>query len=333
MLHAEWGTYATSDVITQPIPGFMGFTRDYGGYAVQFFWMISGFIFAFAYGKPGVGLWEYSSRRFARLYPLHFVTLLLVAVLQMLLVALVGINLFIPHNDLWHFVLNLFFISSLGLEAGPSFNWPIWSVVVEVPIYILFWFTVRYLPMNFLVALVISALFFLSQDYIRFTHVDYCGMLFFLGVALYYACQWFEAKVLAGVSAMAWVFGLLAIFAVPAVASSQTLTLVIVFSPLLTLFAGLDRMWPGKSEMLDRMARFGDLSYSIYLLHMPVMMALTALIVMLGIDRGILSGVWTIVAFVLVTIWLSRLSLKWIEYPARRWLRQALKPKPKLVSA
>ena len=44
------------------------------------------------------------------------------------------------NNDLYHFVLNILFISSWGLEKGMSFNQPIWSVSFELIVYILFFF-------------------------------------------------------------------------------------------------------------------------------------------------------------------------------------------------
>lgn len=326
MLEANWGSYS-SETVAQPLPWLLTPMRDYGGFAVQLFWMISGFIFAFVYGRPEIGFGEYCSRRFARLYPLHLVTLLLVASLQFILVALVGTALFIPNNDVWHFVLNLFFIPSLGLENGPSFNSPIWSVAVEVPIYLLFWATVRYLPMNAFVALAIAGLFFLSQDVITFSHVDYCGMLFFVGVAIYYVSNWFTARQCAVLAAMSWVTGLALVLTVPQLALIHTVVLVVIFGPPLALMAALDRIWSGENALLDRMAGFGDLSYSIYLLHMPLLMMVAIGLVVFEVERSVLSAPWTVIAFVLATIGVSWLSLRWIEKPARRWLRRVLKPK------
>ena len=57
--------------------------------------------------------------RFARLYPLHFATLILVAVLQIINLSLSNTFQIVPINDFYHFTLNLFFISDLGaIEKG-----------------------------------------------------------------------------------------------------------------------------------------------------------------------------------------------------------------------
>ena len=60
-----------------------------GWMAVDFFFVLSGFIFFRLYSRAisagDVGAWEFFVLRFSRLYPLHLLTLLLVAGLQWLL--------------------------------------------------------------------------------------------------------------------------------------------------------------------------------------------------------------------------------------------------------
>ena len=46
-----------------------------GSYGVWFFWMISGFIFSHMLVNQKISLYEFSIKRFSRLYPLHFLTL------------------------------------------------------------------------------------------------------------------------------------------------------------------------------------------------------------------------------------------------------------------
>ncbi|MDA8586936.1 acyltransferase [Rhodobacteraceae bacterium] len=326
MIDAEWGTHSAGGLVP-PVPSLLWPIYDYGSLGVQYFWMISGFIFAFVYGKSDIGLTEFFGRRVARLYPLHIVTLVAVALCQMVLIILVGTALFIPANDLYHFGLNLLFIPSLGFEAGPSFNSPIWSVAIEVPIYLLFWICLRYLPLNTGTALIIAAVFFLLQRYITFNHLDYCGMMFFIGVAIFYASQWFEPKalsVLAVACFLGWVVGA-SVF--PNISSSNTVVLVMSFGLPLVILGALDRLWVGRNMILDRLAAFGDLSYSIYLIHLPLLMLISIGMAGLGLDRGLLSGnVTAMLVYLGITIWVSHLSLTWFEAPARRWLRSAFKP-------
>src|SRR6056297_2758493 len=183
MVEYPWGTYSAGGLI-EPLARHLGPLYEYGPLAVQFFWLISGFIFAHVYGATKIGFLGFAGRRIARLIPLHLLTLFMVAALQIGFVLLIGTTLFYT-ADAYHFVLNLLFIPSFGLESGLSFNGPIWSVAVELPIYAFFWLTVARLRLNAVIALGISAVFFLLQDVTTFTQVDYCGLMFFVGSAIY----------------------------------------------------------------------------------------------------------------------------------------------------
>ena len=72
-----------------PIFWLFGPLYQSGPYAVRIFWCISGFIFFWKYRDAVASRlldgWKFFVLRFSRLYPLHVVTLLLVAALQPLL--------------------------------------------------------------------------------------------------------------------------------------------------------------------------------------------------------------------------------------------------------
>lgn len=76
---------------------------------------------------------------------MHFLTLVIVAVLQAVSVARFGASQIYDNNNVYHFVLQLFFASEWGLQAGHSFNAPIWSVSVEILVYAGFWLVHRHL--------------------------------------------------------------------------------------------------------------------------------------------------------------------------------------------
>ena len=63
----------------QPARWLLAPFYDYGFYAVQLFWIISGFVFAAVYFDRAVTGRAFAANRFARLYPLHLLTLLVVA--------------------------------------------------------------------------------------------------------------------------------------------------------------------------------------------------------------------------------------------------------------
>jgi len=67
----------------QPLFYMFSWFYLHGAWAVQFFWILSGFIFFHVYAQRGdVSLREFFGNRFSRLYPLHLITLCIVAVLQ-----------------------------------------------------------------------------------------------------------------------------------------------------------------------------------------------------------------------------------------------------------
>ncbi|MBL8581747.1 MAG: acyltransferase, partial [Rhizobiaceae bacterium] len=104
------GQPATLPPLVQlPLSGTLWPFYLYGHYAVQLFWVISGFVFAAVYAGRRPSAASFFGARFARLYPLHFVTLLLVAVLQFWSISALGYFQIYLYNDLYHFVLNVFF--------------------------------------------------------------------------------------------------------------------------------------------------------------------------------------------------------------------------------
>lgn len=122
---------------------FNDINPEIGELAVPIFFMLSGAIFAHTYGNSIVvnktTFFSFVKKRFARLYPLHILALILVVVLQAIVWRRHGEYFMYQFNDLKHFLLQLFFISNWTLfEAGPNFNGPVWSVSHEVFLYLCF---------------------------------------------------------------------------------------------------------------------------------------------------------------------------------------------------
>ncbi|MBW2293283.1 MAG: acyltransferase, partial [Deltaproteobacteria bacterium] len=118
----------------KPLEGlFAGFYRS-GFYAVDFFFVLSGLVLARAYGTEARRgrLAENIVKRIARMFPLHIATLVLVALGQWILTAVIEQRHFVvANNDLYHFLLNLGLAQFLGLQSGFSFNSPAWSISTE----------------------------------------------------------------------------------------------------------------------------------------------------------------------------------------------------------
>jgi peptidoglycan/LPS O-acetylase OafA/YrhL len=132
---------ASTPLIVESQPLFSWFAPLYrnGDLAVDFFFLLSGFIFFWLYQskifKGEVSARDFFILRFSRLYPLHFLTLIIVAVQQFYYWKITSTSFIYAENNVFHFILNLFLASSIKLEKGFSFNAPIWSVSVEVFVY------------------------------------------------------------------------------------------------------------------------------------------------------------------------------------------------------
>ena len=108
---------------------------NYGWMGVEFFFALSGFIFFhYYYGliqDRRIGAGEFFKRRFARLYPLHGLTMLIVIVLQEIYRQQHGSNFVYPPGT----PADLFQAVTLTSHWWPNqeffFNGPSWSISVE----------------------------------------------------------------------------------------------------------------------------------------------------------------------------------------------------------
>jgi peptidoglycan/LPS O-acetylase OafA/YrhL len=108
------GVVTDSDLPAVPVEKFpfyliFSFFYNNGHFAVQIFWMISGFIFLWKYSKPinegMVSAYQFFVLRFSRLYPLHFVTLIVVALLQLAYIEIHDTSFVFGNTDAFHFAL------------------------------------------------------------------------------------------------------------------------------------------------------------------------------------------------------------------------------------
>jgi peptidoglycan/LPS O-acetylase OafA/YrhL len=126
-----------------PFSHTFGWFLRYGAFGVQLFWCLSGIIFAHVYqlkiAQGKLSIQEFVWRRFTRLYPLHFLTLMMVATGLFVLRKSTDFENFVyQYNDAKHFLLNLIFANYWGFQDGYSFNGPVWSVSIELFAYLVF---------------------------------------------------------------------------------------------------------------------------------------------------------------------------------------------------
>ena len=257
------------------------------------FYTISGFVFTYIYYHfyQTTSYKTFFLNRFARLYPLHFATLILVTLLQIISSSSYGNFQIYQFNDLYHFILHLFFISSWGFEQGHSFNGPIWSVSVEILIYIIFFLLLLLIKKYKIYFIIIFSLLLLSIDKL-INHESLfleCARLFFSGSLVYFIVQNQNIK------------KYLLIFSILLISLSFLGNFKIyLFCPsVLLLFIQLDN-YLNYEKVKNLFYKLGNLTYAIYLLHVPMQILIILTFGYLSIPDTIFTNELFFISFILM---------------------------------
>jgi peptidoglycan/LPS O-acetylase OafA/YrhL len=300
----------------QPMYSWFKFLYTKGYYAVQLFWTISGFVFAAVYiGNPSTTR-EFATARFARLYPLHALTLAVICILELISISLTGDTKCYANFDLYHFILNVFFASGWGLERGFSFNGPVWSVSIEIPIYALFWVTHRRLFRFGILGPGLLALTLLAGFSRHLPgYVWECGFFYFAGTSIYVLHNSLPRIAQFAIAALAFGAGQLV------TTSHPYLPICLDVLGAVTLVAAAEPTLGKAAKSLDWV---GDNTYSLYLWQIPVQVALLLVIK----DTAVYNSPFFLLAYLCGMIVLARASFLCIERPSRRILRSRLAASP-----
>jgi peptidoglycan/LPS O-acetylase OafA/YrhL len=322
VLVAHYNHFGLSDPSTQPFYDVLYYVyRDGGSLAVWLFWVISGFVFAQVYlAKQGTTR-DFFVNRFARLYPLHVLTLGMVAVLQWVSLRETGTYLIYEFNDWYHFFLNLLFIPAWGFEVGRSFNGPVWSVSVEILIYIIFWFSLTFiLRRGLITTLGLSALFInLYFADVPGSSFWLCGFFFYLGVSTFILnSAWYDRIDYR----LWWTIGLGSVALLLSIWSQPSVILLMALwcPAILFLFSLFDSVdvhgWGVKTR------GFGNLSYGMYLLHIPVQLVFLLVMLQFGWSNDIARSPWFLLLFIVTVGAVSFVSYRYFESPLRKYIRE-----------
>jgi peptidoglycan/LPS O-acetylase OafA/YrhL len=295
-----------------------------GRYAVWIFWCISGFIFFWRYrdaiSSRSIDGWTFFVYRLSRLYPLHLATLLLMALLQPLYLALHGSFFAVQNNDLPHFLAQLVMASDWMGPRSESFNAPIWSVSVEVLVYAFFFFCLRFVSRSplFNLAVILAALTVGTQ-------VTTCMAFFYAGgvaaivrqdVADVPHRRWLEA--MAACTAV-MVAGVLWLSADDHAAVAGPLLLLT--TPLVLFCCSGHLVLPPRVGTLLETA--GNMTYSCYLLHFPFQLTIALGFSLVQRPIPYQSPLFWM-TFVLPTLVASHFTFRYFEAPAQRIIRSLL---------
>lgn len=328
---------------------------DHGHLAVPMFFAMSGFIFFWLYSGP-VALGQLSFRDFSvlrasRLLPLHLVTLVIVASGQAVLSSKIGAPIVGPNNDVYHFILNLVFANSWGLESGYSYNVPSWSISVEILLYGMFFWFCRFKLRSFLGILGAIAIGYAVMRW-AYGPVGTGIICFFAGGMAFkvYEKVWKHvcASTLRCLAVAAGTTGLWAVIlqnkvhntwymwveqsvlSGKLVVAGHDLVKVAAFhvswlSFELVLFPctilALALIETGRGHFGKRFSWIGNMSYSVYLIHFPLQVVSLAVAVGLGFHRELFYNHYVWVAFFCTLFVLSWLSYHYLEMPSQKKLR------------
>jgi peptidoglycan/LPS O-acetylase OafA/YrhL len=316
---------------------------------VDLFFILSGFIFFQKYSRTvsehTLPLKKYCILRFSRLYPLHWLTLLTVA-LFVLLRNFAGLP---PYNEqentLVFFLLNIplmqygWFTSNLY-----SFNGSAWSLSVEIMMYLFFFGLVYFARKKkniFLgsVGFICVGLLFgvIKQLGFEFIILDsYRGMTgFFTGVIVSGVYDYSETskKIRRFITILCVALILLSVFFsvapgfLPFFASVLSYSdrgyWVIVYTFLLFpafVFLSLSVQFLSRLLSLRPLRYLGKISYSVYLLHFPVLLIYATLCECFNLEINYSDGI-IFLSYIILVLICSHLSHFHFEIPCQNRIR------------
>ena len=311
-----------------PLYDHLSFIYHHGGKAVELFFCISGFVFFMYYFKKismrSISPWNFFVLRFSRLYPLHLVTLVFVAIFAFIFFQKTGFHFVYDQNNLKHFILNLFLISHWGFQDGTSFNEPIWSVSIEIFLYGAF-FILSYFLRNILMICISSILVGLLITFNIYYSFGVGIVCFFMGGLVFYAHEQaikYQIETAAiTLTTLMLLFVAFIIFHNPFYLEKNEIDIAaffILFPILVLLISFLDRF---NLLIFKKIRLLGDLSYSIYIIHFPIQLIIVTLCVVFNFDVDFSQPV-SLLTFLTLTLIFSYLSYNYLELPVREYFRK-----------
>ncbi|RDJ99684.1 acyltransferase family protein [Paraburkholderia lacunae] len=310
------------------IAAYLTFPIAWGSAGVPIFFVISGYCIHRSgalriaknpdYRLDAGNFWV---RRFARIYPVLLAALLLTFALDWMSLQLPPVNHKIREIGLHAFLVNLF---SLQGVAGKTYgsNGALWTLSLEVQfyaIYPLLFALRRRLGMTSVLAIV--AVINVVSAYVLERHdIQFFPSYWFswtLGAWIADA----KARTAPDARSSAWLYVLAAAFVALGCAAFrygqygafQLWALGFAFY----LYKALERPAGGKADSagLRLLSRFGDFSFSLYLIHLPIFVLLSSLLFRSSLQMSI----WPSFGYMLVAVPVAYVFYRLVELPAMKW--------------
>lgn len=294
---------------------------------VDFFFVLSGFVIAFAYGErlsTATQIKSFALRRFLRLWPLHVAVLGGFVVLELIGFARTG-AIFTGGRSLYALSTNLLLIQALGFHPGLTWNTPSWSISTEFWTYLIFAGVCFSLPRLraaasiLLIALSVAILVFVSRFGMRETFdwaIARCVFGFFTGVLTHeiWSRGWLKRFGGSGAEIGAVLFALAYLFFIPGNRVLEYLAPP-VFACLVLAFANGRGL---VSEAMDKrpVNALGRWSYSIYMVHMLVLAIIASALNIAHVVGWRADAL--MLGYIACVIAVSACTWRWVEIPGQR---------------
>jgi peptidoglycan/LPS O-acetylase OafA/YrhL len=346
-----------------------GYTQflDSGWLWVDFFFVLSGFIMCYAYGKyfnervNKTAYKKYIGARFARVYPLHFITTIWVFICSVIIVH------FTAHmSSFLSEIINpkalpacLLLIQSLHIYFTPPLNTPSWSLSTEWWVYMIFPFFVPFFIRlktagKIIITMLIVASFILlrykigplsnpgpSINIMTDFGILRCLAGFFTGMLLF---TFYEHRMGFNFIKRDWFFMLSFLGVIAAMHFGIMDIIIVAFFPFILISAAYNQTMVKRFLDTRVLQRLGDWSFSIYMVHVPIIFTFFTIKIIQDhklIDDTVkaapqkpnyIAGVVMCIALVTLTLILAAIFYRFIEIPARNYFNKTFKTRQKEIT-
>ena len=312
--------------VWEAAPSFIDWMYHYGRWAPQVFLVVAGFLLARGYAPNGTWsggtLWQAIKKRYLRLILPYLVALVLAVLAASVVRPWLPDDTSIPNSPTWdQWVAHLFLMQSItgydALSAG------VWYIAIDFQLFVLMalllWLgkrflgnspRLRYLPLALIGLGMAASLLFFNRDYELDNYAIYFFGAYGMGAVAFLLGQVSPRRAWLGLLAM-----LLLVAAALMLEFRGRLVLALVVALLLFFQQRLPGLrsyrWHGPVQML------GKISYSLFLVHYPILLLANMICVRCDIHGHGSSTVCAISAW-LVSPGVAWCFHRWVEAPCAK---------------
>jgi peptidoglycan/LPS O-acetylase OafA/YrhL len=315
------------------------FLYSKGYLAVDFFFILSGFIISFSYyntlstNLSFKNIINFIVKRLARIFPLHFFVMCLFLIFPIaLFISGRPVNIDYHNPESFFYKVMLLDLWLVNTENWNSWNVPSWTISGEWFAYLLFPFFIFFFPKNKVAALVLFPFLVVMlgfwYEYFGFSTIGEgigtLGLMRCLGGFLIGSCVYFfllnlDKKVKKTTGAISLTLSICITILLGIYFEKNHFFIPICFSWILLSFLISDT-WLHKVLNKKWLIYLGDISYSLYLVHMFVITIYATLFWENDLKASILDLLIIIIACFVI----SHFTFKYIENPCRVFITKKL---------